>query len=233
MFSFIQLHPIIIAPFVGIIPALFWLWFWLKEDPHAEPHRKLTLCFLGGMLAVIIVLPIQKIIYISSDIPPTWVFVVWAGLEELMKFAFAFMIALGSNDDDEPVDNIIYMIVVALGFVALENTLFLVNPITSGSVVDTVITVNLRFVGASLLHIMTSSIIGASLGLAFYKTKKIKMLYLASGVILAVTLHTLFNLFIINQPDNGVFLVFGSVWLGIILIMLLFEKIKNIQPAKY
>jgi len=46
----------------GILPALIWLWFWLKEDKeNPEPKGLLFLTFILGMIAVIIILPLEKI----------------------------------------------------------------------------------------------------------------------------------------------------------------------------
>ena len=45
----------------GILPALVWLAFWLREDyKHPEPRGLVFRTFIFGMIAVIIVLPFQK-----------------------------------------------------------------------------------------------------------------------------------------------------------------------------
>ena len=39
----------------GMLPALFWLWFWLQEDKlHPEPRSRIMLAFLGGMVGFIL-----------------------------------------------------------------------------------------------------------------------------------------------------------------------------------
>ena len=55
--DFLQQYPFILAFILGLIPALVWLWFWLKEDIHPEPAKMITLSFIGGMVAVLFVLP--------------------------------------------------------------------------------------------------------------------------------------------------------------------------------
>ncbi len=227
-FSFIKQYPFILSFFVGLVPALIWLWFWLKEDEHPEPVKNLALSFLGGMLAVLLVLPLQKIVYDYLSNHGALAFTLWATLEELAKFGFVYYIALKRSVTDEPVDDIIYLIVGALGFVTLENTLFLLEPIKDGDIVKTIINSNLRFLGASLVHIMSSATIGICMALAFYKTRNIRREYTIFGIILAIILHTGFNLFIINQVDGNIFFIFGMVWVGIITVLLLFEKVKNI-----
>lgn len=225
-------YPITTAFTVGLLPALIWLWFWLKEDTHPEPARMLTLSFLGGMTAVIFVLPLEQIVYSMVGSESTLSFLFWATLEEIFKFGFVYFIALRNKTvADEPIDDIIYLIVSALGFVTAENTLFLLGPAKNGDLIDTIVSGNLRFVGASLLHIMASATIGVCMALAFYKTPSEKKKYLIIGIILAIVLHTSFNLFIINRAGGNIFFIFGGVWIGIIVLLLLFEKIKNLKQA--
>lgn len=48
----------------GIVPALFWLWFWLRQDRlRPEPKSALLSAFIGGILAVLIALFVELIIY--------------------------------------------------------------------------------------------------------------------------------------------------------------------------
>jgi RsiW-degrading membrane proteinase PrsW (M82 family) len=225
LFTFIKAYPIIFAALFGIIPAIVWLWFWLKEDIHPEPTKFIIFCFLGGMLAVFVALPLQHIVEgWTSDY--TILFFLWAFIEEALKFAAAWMGGIHTTADDEPIDPVIYMIVAALGFVAMENTLFLIDPLISGNLADTIITGNLRFIGATLLHIISSSTIGIFYALSFNKARSRKIIYVLSGFILAVLLHAVFNLLIMNSVAGSLFVIFGVVWTGLILLMLLLERIK-------
>lgn len=231
--DFIQQYPFILAFILGFIPALVWLWFWLKEDTHPEPAKMITLSFIGGMIAVLFVLPFQKIVYLYFQDNEFMSFTLWSAIEEISKFGFVYFIALRNKKlTDEPIDDIIYLIVSALGFVTFENTLFLIEPISNGNLLDTIVHGNLRFVGASLLHIMTSATIGIMMGLSFYKTSIERKLYTIVGIIIAIVLHTAFNLFIINQAPGNIFFIFGTVWVGIIILLLLLEKIKHMKSSQ-
>ncbi len=231
--QFLEQYPFILAFLLGFIPASVWMWFWLKEDSHPEPVKMLTLSFLGGMVAVLFVLPVQKLVYYYFSGEQTLSFFLWASIEEIFKFIFVYFIALRNKKvTDEPVDDIIYLIVGALGFVTFENTLFLTDLIHNGNFADTIINGNLRFIGASLVHVMSSGIIGICMGLSFYKTGIEKRFYLLSGLIIAIVLHTSFNLFIISQAEGNIFFIFGMVWVGIIALLLLFEKVKHISKVK-
>ena len=222
----------IIALAGGMIPAILWLSFWLREDnKRKEPLGILFLTFLAGMLAVILVLPLEKVIdAIFQD--ANLKIVLWAASEELLKyFAFA-VIVLGGTTLDEPVDYPIYLMTAALGFSALENAFFLVNPLSQGDTIVSVLTGNLRYLGATLLHAVCSGLIGVVLGLAFFKPKYQRGSYFFLGFLGAVALHSLFNFFIIQDGGENFFQVFGFLWVVTIIIMLIFEKLRRMSAYK-
>lgn len=216
----------------GVLPALLWLWFWLREDKKApEPRRRIITAFVFGMIAVILVLPLEKIIFnLLGPNLNTEMLAAWAVVEEVMKFLAAYFAALRSRDADEPVDFVIYMVTVALGFSALENSFFLANLLGDGLLTQSIISGNMRFLGATLLHTVTSATVGAFMAVSFYKSRQTKKLALGAGISFSIALHTVFNFFIINLGTR-VFFVFGAVWLFIIALILLFERIKAIGPT--
>ncbi len=212
----------------GLLPALLWLWFWLKEDAlHPEPRRYIVLTFIGGMLAVPLVLPFQIAIH-KYIVDPNFQVILWAGIEEVMKFVIVFIIALNQRFVDEPLDVVIYLITVALGFAAAENMLFLFQPLSQGDTLVSLITGNLRFIGSTLLHVFASATIGMMLGFAFYKSASERFFAILYGIILATALHSLFNFFIIESDGKHTFLVFASVWAAIIVLIVMLERIKRI-----
>lgn len=213
----------------GIIPSLLWLWFWLKEDTKKpEPKGLLTICFVIGMVAVFFVLPIQKFIQ-GSVTSHEWQIILWASTEELMKY-FAVMIILWKTAYvDEPLDWPIFLITAALGFAALENALFLIKPFSLGEITVGLLTGQLRFLGSTLLHAVSSGIIGVSMGLSFHLESYIKKLYILLGIILAIALHSIFNFFIIENNGNDFLRVLAFLWVVTIIIMLLFEKLRRME----
>lgn len=212
----------------GLLPALLWLWFWLKEDSACpEPRKLIILSFAVGMLTVPLVLPFQKLasIYFVSPIS----IILWAAIEEVFKYGMAYIVVLRRKEMNEPIDAVIYMITVALGFAAFENAFFLLSPLSDGNVIETILTGNLRFLGATLLHVLSSAAIGIAIAFSFYKKILIKRVYLGLGVILSIVLHTFFNLFIMNSNGEKALSVFLFVWIGVIFLILFFEKIKRIK----
>lgn len=217
-----------IAFLAGLVPALFWVWFWLREDnQRPEPYFLIAISFIAGMAVVPMALPLQKLaieLYDGDNI-----FVIWVVVEELLKYAVALAIIFWNREVNEPIDMIIYLIVLALGFAALENALFIFNPLVMGSYLDSVLTGGFRFLGASLLHVLASGTVGVFLALSYYRSKAVQVLSGTLGLLVAIVLHALFNFFIMDASGETILAVFLFVWMGIILLFLLFEKIKLLE----
>jgi protease PrsW len=217
-----------IAFLAGIIPALFWLWFWLREDTaRPEPKMLIASAFIGGMIIVAAVLPLQK--FAMNRFEGNDLILVWVIIEEVLKYTAALVVVLWNKAVDEPIDTIIYMITIALGFSAFENALFIFNPLRDGDYVSTILTGNFRFLGATLLHVLASGTVGVAMALAYYKSDYMRIFSATAGLCLAVILHALFNFFIMDASGQTVLGVFMFVWMGIIVLFLIFEKVKLIE----
>lgn len=212
----------------GLVPALFWLWFWLREDKaRPEPRALIFSSFIAGMLVVPLVLPLQQLA--SDRFQGDNLIFVWVIIEEILKYSAALIVVLWHEAVDEPIDYIIYMITIALGFSALENTLFIFAPLAADNTIGALLTGNFRFLGATLLHILASGTVGVAMALSFYKSDAARIMYATVGLCIAIVLHALFNFFIIKSSGGSILSVFFFVWIGIIILFLLFEKVKFIK----
>jgi len=210
----------------GILPVLVWLYFLLKEDARCpEPRPLLFLAFMTGMLAVIVVLPIETFMttLFGGGVP---LIVAWATVEEVTKYALAAALILWRKSVDESLDLVVYMLTVALGFAALENVLFLLTPFADGHFLAGIVTNNLRFVGSTLLHVIASSAIGFALAFSFNWHKALRTIATTVGLILAIALHAVFNFFIIEQEGSQTIYAFFIVWIGIVVFFALFELLR-------
>jgi RsiW-degrading membrane proteinase PrsW (M82 family) len=216
----------------GIIPSLLWLWFWLKEDEkNSEPKALLTIIFILGMVSVIFVLPVQK--FIQAHIASHGLqLILWSTAEELAKYLAVLIILYDTKHIDEPIDWPIYMITAAVGFAALENTLFLIKPFLLNQAVAGILTGHLRFLGATLLHTVSSGIFGITLGLSLFMRSFKRKIYMISGLIIAIALHSGFNFFIIKNDGIDFLKVFAFLWVVTIIVMLLFEKLRRMNLEK-
>ncbi|KKW37721.1 MAG: hypothetical protein UY86_C0004G0050 [Candidatus Adlerbacteria bacterium GW2011_GWB1_54_7] len=223
---------IFVAVIGGVLPALLWLFFWLREDRcEPEPRRYIIFAFLAGMAAVPLVLPLERqaMQYYSGT-----VLLSSSSISAGAGAAFSFFVpragAWGVRAKDEPLDALIYLVTAALGFAALENTFFLITPLQQGDILRSVVMGDLRFVGATLLHTLASATVGLSLALSYYKPALERKLYALAGVILAIFLHLVFNFFILQEGSGATFWMFLVIWVGIVGVFLMTERIK--QPSR-
>ncbi len=219
------------------MPAVLWLFFWLREDrKNPEPVHALLIAFIAGALAVPLAIWLEK--YMESFIKNAFaisdtdkniiIIAAWAFIEESLKFALAYISSLRRPYNDEPIDPLIYMITVALGFSALENFLFLLPEFSKGILFESILTGNYRFLGATLLHVLSSAVIGVALSFTFTRGKKLQLYAAYTSLIFATLLHFSFN-YSLSVLDLDIVRIFAFVWLGIVALLIIFEKIKKIK----
>lgn len=231
----------------GIIPSLTWLFYYLQKDLHPEPKKTIIKIFFYGVLITIPVFLLQVVLSallaqlntlgifdgypIIAEIIK-W-FVVIAFTEELLKYVVVKLAILNNGELDEPLDIMLYMVVSALGFAALENVLYLFSPIDNlplGAVIKTAATVTfIRFVGATFLHTLCSGLLGYFMALGSLRPIKKNFLFM-HGLLLATLLHGLYNFSImsVSAPLNLLIPLF--VVGGLAAFMLYdFDEIKKVK----
>ncbi len=221
---------LVYALLAGLVPPLVWLFFWLREDKaHPEPAGLIAKTFLGGMLVVIIAIVAEQFIG-SLNLGESRQYIWWAAIEEILKFIAVGAVALRTREYDEPIDAMIYTMTAALGFAALENTLFIMGPISGGSFATGLVTGNMRFIGSTLVHIVSSTIVGFGLGLTFYRSEGAKVLAWIFSMGAAIALHATFNITIVHASSADTLKTFGWVWGAVVIVIILFEEVKAVRP---
>ena len=231
---------IIIAIFLGIIPSFIWLIFFSREDIHPEPKKAIIKVFIFGALSAFGAIIFQYIF--NANLPFLKIsersiiaFSIFALIEELFKFLAACFVMRKNRFFDEPIDAMIYMITAGLGFAMAENILVGLDGVISQNMgaKQILAIITLRFMGATLLHALSSAIVG------YYWAKALKCKAinsacqtshighsLAAGIIIAALLHGFFNYLIINY--NNDIIIFPMILLIIMAMFVFwdFEKIK-------
>lgn len=217
------------AFFGGLLPALVWLYFLLKEDAgHPEPRALIAFAFVAGMAAVAPTLFLEQ--YAKNNLSGmAAILVAWALIEETLKYAVAAALILWHKAVDEATDYVIYMLTVALGFAAAENMLYLLAPLSRGEVATSVLTGDVRFLGSTLLHVVASSVIGFALAFSSRSHPATRMLAAFAGLILSVALHVAFNTLIMSAGAETTFAAFSLVWVAAVLFLAVFEVLKYFQ----
>lgn len=202
---------------LAILPAILIAWVIYRSDRHErEKWFPLTLCFMLGMLVTLPVMKVQEFFYHRGIDDPAslfWVcvtsFVVVSLTEELFKFLTLVLFPYFRPFFNEPLDGIIYAVMISMGFATLENVLYAMEYSIS--------TTALRGLTAVPAHAVFATMMGYFVGKAKFKTgRKAQIRFLATGLGLAVLVHGLYDFFIIQEFYD---------WLILLAIVTLFISI--------
>src|SRR3989344_8971744 len=184
----------------SFLPPILWLLFYLHEDRNPEPKRLLILAFIGGMASAVLAILAELFLVgeeaglLSSRINfrqnVFYFFLIIALVGEYVKYLPIKFLILRRPDFDEPIDGMIYLMTSALGFAALENALFLF-PLFQNHFFTGLEVITNRFLGANLLHALSSGIVGFFLAKTF--THPHRHHFVAIGIVVAALLHAVFN----------------------------------------
>jgi RsiW-degrading membrane proteinase PrsW (M82 family) len=220
----------ILAVFIGFIPSVLWLAFWLSVDrKHHEPKKILLACFVLGAVSVLAARYIENFLQTGISNWSGRIFI-FAAVEEFLKFLIFYVIAYNGPYDDEPIEPAMYMIVTALGFAALENILYMLQPNVMSSTSAILLTGTFRFFGSTLLHALSSGFIGIMIGIT---KKRWQSLAIIGGLVGAILLHGLFNLFIFRSSYTMEVVQIYCVLLTLTIIShIVLEKLRTIPYLK-
>jgi RsiW-degrading membrane proteinase PrsW (M82 family) len=231
-----SLFSYLILVLVGILPSIIWLAYWLRKDCHPEPKALIAKTLLLGIILSPLAIVAQlvglqwaaSITHVSAATlnSSSW-FYLWAAfVEELIKYGAVFFVVLRNPEFDEPVDAMIYMLTAALGFAAMENILVANHMLGEGAQM-TLRVLGLRFTGATLLHALSSALLGYFIALGWFAMRARVTLFI-SGLLVATVFHWTFNLFVAKMNES-LSIKFSTALLIAMafLISILFDKIKE------
>lgn len=236
--------------------------YYLRKDVHPEPSSMVLKVFLWGILIAPLAAGSEIVLaYLGKNwgiFEPTngilWNFVGIAFVEEYAKYQVVKWKVIKNKAFDEPVDAMVYLVIAALGFAALENILILVGPLITNylarfspditpvigfEISDVVQLITIRFWGATLLHTLSSAVLGFFLALSFYHRGRFKYGIFPVGIILATLLHGFFNYFILqieafspaSSPPTWTYLLILILLLGLSAFTV--DKLFRILKSKW
>lgn len=223
---------------LALLPSAIWLLFYLRKDKRPEPKRMILQIFIWGMLIAFPAVLIENLAIDaleSLSLPQlhhnvVLYFLIVAVAEEMLKFFVVYSrVYKRTTQMDEPIDAMIYMIIAALGFAAIEN-IFLLTPIFQDNFAAALNVTVTRFIGATFLHALASAIIGYYLALSLFTPQK-RFLLLIHGFTLAILLHGFYNIFVVGVEDNFLF-VFPTAVLMLSSALVISSFIKKLSKMK-
>lgn len=198
-----------IAPGIAICIYIF-----LKDIYNKEPKRLLVASFLLGMLAIIPPVFIETGMdhYLNNSILHTAILAYGVvGLsEELSKFFVLRFYCFTRKKFDEPLDGIVYSVIVSMGFATLENISYVLSSGYGTAFVRMFLSVP--------AHASFAVVMGYFVGKAKFDPAN-SFGYMLKGIFWAVFFHGTFDFFLFLQksPEIKSFVSDGLLFAGAVI----------------
>jgi len=178
--------PLLLAIFPPILIAYY---IYKKDKYEKEPRSLVVKSFLFGCVGVIPAIFLE--LFLDGVFPTLFlsVFLGIAFIEELVKYFFLKEYLFSKADFNEPMDGIVYAVMISLGFATVENIGYVLNH--PGQEINIAL---MRMFTAIPLHAVCGVILGYFVGLAKFSENKKILLY--KGLFFATLVHGLYNYFL-------------------------------------
>ena len=215
---------------ITIVPSILILLFFVFNDKFREPKKIIIITFLFGVLITIPAGYLNDFIMITfeteSKVNNALLGGFFAGglVEETLKFLVLYFYILREKAFDEPMDGIVYGIVVSLGFATLENYDY-VYRLAEHYELQPIEVAYVRSYTAIPLHALCGVIMGFYFGMYTFVSGG-KNLSLA--LIVPYIIHGSYN-FLVSFP-NYYFL--GVLLIALIFSIFLYKNVRESQKLK-
>lgn len=188
-----------------------YIYFTDKYEP--EPLKLVAISFLMGIpsfgVNLLLGLPLDRLVSLLDQRPGSahvsiHAFGATAFVEELCKFIFLRAILFRNKNFNEPLDGIIYSVMVAMGFATAENLLYAYTG-GGGAVV-------MRMFSALPAHASFAVLMGYMLGKAKF-ARHDAILFGVEALAVATLFHGLYDYFLFRTRVPG-------IWLGSLICLL-------------
>lgn len=209
-----ELISLAIAPGLAICLFIFH-----RDAYNREPKLNLIAAFLLGVAVTVPVYFAERYFGAFTDHSisgtATLAFLVVAFTEELAKFAVLRLYAYPRKSFDEPLDGIVYAVVISMGFATLENILYVTHSARSGQGYQVAF---LRMFLAVPAHATFGVLMGYYAGKAKFDQARTTRL-LISGLLWAVLFHGAYDFCLLLQqsPDVSDLVSDGALFAGAVI----------------
>ena len=188
----------------AILPGLaICYWIYRQDRYEKEPFNVLFKAFVAGCASTIpaMLLQIQLQDWENADSladTAIFAFAIIGLTEELSKFLLLRFFIYPNDEFNEPMDGIVYAVMVGMGFATVENLIYVFNTHDEGSI-GTAIG---RAFTAVPAHGAFAILMGSYIGLAKFVPER-RNTYMFTGLILAIFFHGLYDFFLLQKVYQG------------------------------
>ena len=214
---------------ITIFPSLALVFYFIKSDKFKEPNRIIIITFLFGVLISLPAGYINDFIFkrfaTGDEINEALLSGFFAGgpVEETLKFLVLYFYILREKAFNEPMDAIVYGVLISLGFATLENFNYVYYSNIEGVTSQDIAWV--RSYSAIPMHGLCGVIMGFYFGqYTFSADKK----YLGLAIIVPIIFHGSYN-FLVSFNFLYALLI---IIIGFIFALILHRNLKLAQKQK-
>lgn len=197
---------------LAVIPGIaIGIFIYINDKHEPEPIKLLMLSFLYGALSLginlVIGLPLSSLLDIQEknlSEQAIHAFGIVAFVEEFSKFMIIRGVLYKNKNFNEPLDGIVYAVMVGMGFATAENILYVWNG--DGG------TALIRMFSTIPAHAMFAVLMGYLLGKAKFTRKK-EMYYSVVALSVATLFHGVYDYFLFISFVPG-------IWIGSVVSLL-------------
>jgi protease PrsW len=218
----------------AILPGLaISYWIYRQDRYEKEPFNVLFKAFIAGCASTIpaMLLQIQFQDWENADSladTALFAFAIIGITEELSKFLLLRFFIYPNDEFNEPMDGIVYAVMVGMGFATVENLMYVFNTDAEGGI-STAIG---RAFTAVPAHAAFAVLMGSYMGLAKFVPER-RNSYMLTGLLLAIFFHGLYDFFLLQKVYQGLgALAIGALVWGISASRQLIRFGQELSPFK-
>ncbi len=217
---------------LAALPGLLICWYIYRTDKYEHESRvHIALAFALGALSTLPIIRIEAWLgtNLHHDWQPYWLKTIFESLliafsEEFIKLLPLLLIFYPRSFFNEPLDGIVYAVIIAMGFATTENILYALKYGLGTTI--------LRAFTAVPAHGVFAIIMGYYAGLAKFRRQR-QVPLLAKGLLLAFAAHSVYDVLLFQKIYEGlIVLAVVLVWLGIYFEQELIRRHQNNSPFK-
>ncbi|HEV7782856.1 MAG TPA: PrsW family glutamic-type intramembrane protease [Chitinophagaceae bacterium] len=210
------------------------IYFFYKDVYNREPRLNLTVSFILGCLAIIPAILFEQSFTRVIDGSVTGVaifaYAVVGFSEEASKFLGLRLYAYNQRSFDEPLDGIVYSVLVSMGFATVENIMYVVKYSQAGQGLQVGV---LRMFLSVPAHAAFAVMMGYFVGKAKFSPGK-RFMLMAGGLLTAIFFHGTYDLFLflpkysyVGRELSEILLAAGAIASYIVCLILSRKMIRN------
>jgi RsiW-degrading membrane proteinase PrsW (M82 family) len=211
---------------ITIVPSFLILLYFFFSDKFKEPKGTVAIVFVLGILICLPAGILNNFMFVNfggegsgKDLTHSFLGPAWT--EEILKFLVLYAIVLRRSEFNEPMDGIVYGVVVSLGFATYENYDYVFRLAETWDIVPSQMAI-WRSYSAVPMHGLNGCVMGFYFGkYAFTGDRK----YLILSLAIPYLFHGFYNF--LGWPNMMIIIL-----ILVILSLILHLKLKKLQNSK-